>query len=135
MVLNGAIFVIMNRMETSFFGFIFSELGRALAWFPAWWYTVGLMFVFERLTTSVRSMSRFAGFDTWSKNLFVPMYGDTSASGKAISFMIRFFMTASLGLAVLAWAVLMIALGILYLFLLPLSVFGALSQIVLLFFS
>jgi len=121
-------------METSLFGFIFSELGRALAWFPAWWYTVGLMFVFERLTTSVRSMSRFAGFDTWSKNLFVPMYGDTSASGKAISFMIRFFMTASLGLAVLAWALLMIALGILYLFLLPLSVVGVLAQMMFLFF-
>ena len=48
--------------------------------------------------------------------------------------MIRFFMTASLGLAVLAWALLMIALGILYLFLLPLSVVGVLAQMMFLFF-
>ncbi len=120
-------------METSLFGFIFSEFGRAIIWFPVWWYTAGLMFVAEQLATSVRSMSCFLGFDVWSRNLFVPMYGDATPSGRAISFLLRFFVTVFLGLALLAWAALMIVVGIFYLFLLPVAVVGILLQIIFLF--
>lgn len=80
-------------------------------------------------------MSRLLGFDVWSKNLFVPMYGDVSMSGRAISFMLRLFMTVVLGLALLFWIIVMFAFGLLYLLILPVAVIGILAQIIFLFFA
>lgn len=78
-------------------------------------------------------MSRLLGFDVWSKNLFVPMYGDASMSGRAISFMLRLFMTVVLGLVLLFWIIVMFAFGLLYLLILPVSMIGILAQIIFLF--
>lgn len=63
------------------------------------------------------------------------MYGDVSMSGRAISFMLRLFMTVVLGLALLFWIIVMFAFGLLYLLILPVAVIGILAQIIFLFFA
>lgn len=90
---------------------------------PVWWYTTGLKDVFFATLNSMRSASVFFGLGVWVKNLFVPMYGETSFSGRAISFGVRLVVIAVRGLAVLltsglAW----IGLA-LYLIILPAALF------------
>ena len=111
---------------------LWDTLGGIL-FFPFWWYTVGLMTVFAWAGSSIADTSRIFGLGVWMRNLFVPMYGDTSFVGRAISFGIRLFMILVRGIAVLFWAVLIVFCVLLYIGALPAAVAGILFHVVGLF--
>lgn len=67
----------------------FAQLIFDIVFAPIWWYTTGFVkflrwaFVFEK--------DRFqkVGVYVWIRNIFVPMYGERSKSGRIISFFMR----------------------------------------------
>ena len=67
---------------------------------------------------------RYFGVDVWSKNLFVPMYGDTSMVGRAISFGVRLVVLSVRSLGVVVWLFIAILLTILYVLIIPIALIG-----------
>lgn len=80
--------------------FVFRELVVDVLLFPAWWYGRGLVRVGSFTLTRAGEFVNRSRWSpkVWFQNLFVPMYGDYSRSGRAISFFMRFFV--GLGLTV-----------------------------------
>jgi hypothetical protein len=93
---------------------LISETIRELLWFPLWWYTKGLKLTLKKLAIGVKNSVKLFALDIWVKNLFVPMYGETSITGRIISFMVRLFMIMVRGLAVGIWAMGAVALALAY---------------------
>lgn len=97
---------------------------------PLWWYSSGLVQTYKRLFASVKGSVRFFGVDVWAKNLFVPMYGDTSFAGRAISFLVRITVLMVRLLGVVAWLFVVAILAMIYVFILPVAVLGFFSHLV-----
>lgn len=97
---------------------------------PLWWYTAGLKLTGGNLLRSVPGSIRYFGVDVWSKNLFVPMYGDTSIMGRLISFIVRLAVLSGRSVAVLVWLAIAFALGFLYLIILPVAVIGFITHLI-----
>lgn len=91
---------------------------------PFWWYGRGLMLVIKRLGDAVSSFSANIGIRVWAKNLLVPMYGDASLSGRAISFIVRLAMVAVRSVGIVAYTLLLFFVFIVYIALPPLVVIG-----------
>jgi hypothetical protein len=72
--------------------FVFRELFVDVLFFPAWWYGKGLVRVGGFTLARVGEFTNRSRWSpkVWFQNLFVPMYGDYSRSGRAISFAVRF---------------------------------------------
>lgn len=96
---------------------------------PLWWYTTGLR---ETIGTCLRSLSgsvKYFGVDVWSKYLFVPMYGDESVTGRAISFLVRLAVLVCRSLGVIAWLIIVLVLVLAYVVALPLALVGFLTHL------
>lgn len=115
----------MKSSSTSLvFKHILIDVLREILFLPIWWYTLGLGQMVVWCGRSVKGAAQTTGFTLWTKNLFVPMYGETSVSGKLISFFIRFIMVLARGFATFVWMLVAIGLFIAYLLMLPLAILG-----------
>lgn len=96
---------------------------------PFWWYGQGLKLFVEHFSHAISNLSNILAIRVWAKNLFVPMYGDTSFVGRAISFGIRLIMliVRSLGVAIYTLGTI-IVFGV-YIFILPFAVVGFLYHL------
>jgi hypothetical protein len=115
---------LLKALPTALVREFFSSIVR----FPFWWYTQGLVIVFKKVLSSMKSASVFFGLDVWVRNLFTPMYGDESFSGRLISFLVRFAMVIGKGFAVFVWTIIAWVLFVVYLLALPVAVFGLIYQ-------
>jgi hypothetical protein len=77
-----------------------------------------------KLLRSIKGSARYFGADVWAKNLFVPMYGDESVTGRAISFLVRLAVLTFRSLGVVVWTVVALVLALMYLAILPISLVG-----------
>jgi hypothetical protein len=100
------------------------DLVREILFLPVWWFTIGLARMVVWCGSSIKHAAETTGLTLWAKNLFVPMYGETSFSGKLISFFIRLVMVIARGIATCVWMLIALGLFIAYLFLLPLTILG-----------
>lgn len=91
---------------------------------PVWWYGKGLRLVAQWFFEIVKDVSKTFALCVWVKNLFVPMYGDTSFVGRAISFGIRLVMIFARGIGVAILVLALFVLFVVYLFILPLAIVG-----------
>ena len=57
--------------------------------FPVWWYTTGLVRMWNWCLMGVNDAWRGWGVLVWAQALFVPMYGEQSWQGRLISFFVR----------------------------------------------
>jgi len=73
----------------------------------------------------LRGRNQALGFSVWSKNIFVPMYGQNDFAGRAISFIIRLLQVLVRGLALLAFILATVFLILAWLFF-PIFLFLAL---------
>ncbi len=103
---------------------ILSELLSGVFSLPVWWYTRGLVLVSTWCRETVKNTSQLFGLGVWVKNLFVPMYGETEWSGRAISFVIRMVMIILRGSAVAIWSIIAVACFFVYVAVLPLAIVG-----------
>lgn len=94
-----------------------------------WWYTTGLRETIGKLLRSVSGSVRYFGVDVWAKNLFVPMYGDESVTGRAISFIVRLAVLVFRSLGVVAWVILAAILALVYLIALPAALIGFIAHL------
>lgn len=92
---------------------------RELVLLPVWWYSAGLKRVFLWALGSAQSASHFFGLGVWVKNLFVPMYGETSITGRGISFGVRLVMILARGAAVITWILIAWIVFLFYVAVLP----------------
>lgn len=115
----------MKSSSTSLvFKHILIDILREILFLPIWWYTLGLGQMVVWCGRSVKGAAQTTGLSLWAKNLFVPMYGETSISGKLISFFIRLIMVLARGFATFVWMMIAISLFIAYLLMLPLAILG-----------
>ena len=103
---------------------------REILFLPLWWYTTGVRETLGKLMDSIQGSVRYFGVDVWTKNLFVPMYGDESVTGRAISVLVRFTVLLFRSLGVVCWMILVILLALIYLMILPLALIGFFSHLV-----
>jgi hypothetical protein len=91
---------------------------------PFWWYGQGLELFVGHLKNAISNFSEVLAVRVWAKNLFIPMYGDSSVLGRAISFGIRFVMliVRSLGVAIYIFGTMIVF--IVYILILPISIVG-----------
>ncbi len=106
------------------------EFFSSIVRFPFWWYTKGLAIVLGKTVRSLKTASDFFGFGVWVRNLFTPMYGDDSAAGRLVSFLVRSAMVVMKGFGVLLWAVFAWILFVVYLLVVPAGVFGLIYQFI-----
>ncbi|TAL50841.1 hypothetical protein EPN81_01635 [Patescibacteria group bacterium] len=97
---------------------------REILRWPLWWYTDGARDTLKKLARSVGGSVRYFGVDVWAKNLFIPMYGDTSIIGRALSFGVRLVVLMFRSLGVVLWIVIALVLAMMYLLILPLAFIG-----------
>ena len=101
--------------------YLFADLLREILFLPIWWYTIGLARMVVWCGASVKGAAQTTGLSVWAKNLFVPMYGETSISGKLISFFMRLAQIIGRFIFLLIWMIFAVALFIAYL-ILPIAV-------------
>jgi hypothetical protein len=104
---------------TLVFRYVVEDGLKQLILLPIWWYTNGLKLVFKSTINSMKYASELFGLGIWVKNLFVPMYGETSLAGRTISFGVRLVMIFIRGLATLVLSILAWMGFVLYLIILP----------------
>lgn len=119
-------------LRTNFFiyssGIILESLGKVL-FFPVWWYSTGLAKRAKSLFYFLRDRERDLGFMIWTRNILVPMYGQSDFAGRAISFFVRLFQVIFRGLALLLYCILALIMFLLWLFLPILILFLLIFQI------
>ncbi|MBI4592503.1 hypothetical protein HY733_03590 [Candidatus Uhrbacteria bacterium] len=103
---------------------------REILFLLLWWYTTGARETLGKLLGSIQGSVRYFGVDVWAKNVFVPMYGDESVTGRAISFLVRVTVLMVRSLGVVLWVVIAILLAMMYLTILPLALIGFFSHLV-----
>jgi len=74
-----------------------------IAYFPIWWYSVGLVEAAKKLWAFWLNQEKALGFRIWTKNLLVPMYGQYDLAGRLISFFLRLVQVIFRGIALLFW--------------------------------
>lgn len=96
---------------------------------PVWWYGQGLVTTVQALRRTISNVAKTLALRVWMKNLFTPMYGDTSLAGRAISFGMRLVMIIGRGLAVIVTALILFLVFVSYLVALPVVIFGLISSL------
>ncbi len=104
------------------------QSGKELLMMPIWWYTSGLVLALSMTKNSISNMVDFFGLRIWIKNLFVPMYGETTISGKIISFFVRLFMILVQSMGVILLSLLIVVAFFIYLIFLPIVAFLLLNN-------
>jgi len=107
-----------------------TQIIREIFLIPVWWYTHGLSLTFGKLFGSIHGSVRFFSVDVWAKNLFVPMYGDESFTGRAISFLVRFVVLIVRSLGVVAWSTIALILGVVYVVIFTIATIGFFTHLI-----
>ncbi|MDD2681014.1 MAG: hypothetical protein PHE20_02810 [Patescibacteria group bacterium] len=76
-----------------------------IIFFPIWWYSLGFLRFVSRIISFWRSEQRALGLFVWTRNLFVPMYGQHDFAGRLMSFFVRLVQILFRGLAMLFWVI------------------------------
>lgn len=105
---------------------VLNELIGGFLMLPIWWYTRGLALMSAWTRRTVRDASRTFALGVWVKNLFVPMYGETEWSGRAISVVVRAAMIVGRGFAVGIWSAFALLAFALYVCSFPAIILGIL---------
>ncbi len=91
--------------------FLLIDLLGSIAWFPVWWYTIGLKRQAIKAVKSLQYRYQAYGFRIWIRNFFVPMYGQYDIGGRAISILMRFVVLVGRSIALVVEA-LVLMLGV-----------------------
>lgn len=104
-----------TSVSTQAASFLFREILGEILFFPIWWYTQGLRWVGGVLGNHLAGVEYRLGVRLMIKNIWRPMYGDRTRSGRVISFFMRLVLIIGKGLVLLVWASVIVALGLVWL--------------------
>lgn len=88
-------------------------LGDAIR-FPVWWYTTGLALCLGWVGERLQVGWHLFGVGVWAKNVLTPMFGQRDVQGRIISFAFRIVQIVARTIGLLAYAVLLGALFVLW---------------------
>lgn len=103
--------------------YVFVDLIGGIIRAPIWWYTGGLKMMALWMANSIQGYAQSISLSVWVKNLFVPMYGQYDWQSRIISFIMRVFMIIGRMIALFAWLLVVLVVGVAYLILPPLAIF------------
>ncbi len=87
---------------------VLAQVVWSIIYFPLWWYGPGLLGCLRNLLNFLKNRERSVGFLVWLRNIFVPMYGQRSFSGRMVSFFMRLVQIIFRG----AWMLMMLILAL-----------------------
>jgi len=96
-------------------GLVFRDQLKTILYFPIWWYSKGLLKVFDGGLAFISDMEQTLGFSIWVKNLFTPIFGQRDLAGRLISFFLRLFEIIFRGIALIIIIILVIIVLIIWL--------------------
>ncbi len=108
--------------------FLLQELLFDIVRFPFWWYTRGLMKVVRAWIREVRIALERLSVRIWLQNMFTPMYGDYTKSGRIISFFLRIFVLIWRLIGLILWSAFFGILVVLWVALPVLIVYAIIRQ-------
>jgi hypothetical protein len=99
----------MSAHPRSLFHLIFLREIGSIVEFPVWWYSRGVVMILTMAQEGLEYSLKEKAFGLWMRNLFTPMYGDRSWTGRALSIFMRIVVLIWRGLSFLiqAWAYLL----------------------------
>lgn len=89
--------------------FLLHELLGEVLYFPVWWYSTGLQQWSWGLLNRLAAMEYRIGLRPLLKNMWRPMYGDRTRTGRIISFFMRLILLLWSGIQLAVTAVVMMA--------------------------
>ncbi len=95
-------------------GGVLGEVVGDVVRFPLWWYTTGVVHAATVLLHSVKYYARSLGIAVWIRNIFVPMFGQHDWQGRIISVFMRSAQIFFRGVALGIYAIVALALFVLY---------------------
>ena len=107
----------------------FVDLIGGIIKFPFWWYTTGLKIAAGFCFGSIKNQWLSLGVGVWLRNLFVPMYGETTIAGKIISFFARLAMIVGKSIWFVLWSLILMAAMLLYLIIVPITILNILYHL------
>jgi hypothetical protein len=111
----------MTRRTVSTAALVLDEVVLRALRFPLWWYSRGFVEVGRSLLGAEQGWVDRLGLRILLTNMFVPMFGDYTRSGRIISFFIRVALLIGKGIFVAVISVILLATFVAYL-LLPIAV-------------
>lgn len=102
-------------------GKIVIDLMWDVLYFPAWWYSRGLLNLLLGLKNFLRDKEKALALVVWVKNIFRPMYAQYDWQGMLISFFMRLVQIIFRSLVMLFWLIVSLA-AVIFWILLPLLV-------------
>ncbi len=95
--------------------YIAVEIIWDIIYFPIWWYSKGLVGVFQFCITSASfHVNRRMALGIWVKNMFRPMYGDYTREGRIISFFMRLVVLIWKLVGTVLWLIILILIFIVW---------------------
>lgn len=110
--------------------FVFGDVLFDVVRFPIWWYTTGTANAARFTWQEFLSVLDRLSIPILIRNLFKPMYGDYSKSGRAISFFVRIIVFVFRFIGMLIWSVVLFAAFIIWLGVIPAVVFEIVRQFI-----
>lgn len=85
-----------------------------LVYFPIWWYTGGIVYVFGVCRDFLSSANGFLAPGLWLKNIFVPMFGQYDLQGRLVSFFMRLMNVIFRSIGLFLWSLVILILFLLW---------------------
>lgn len=119
----------MTSNNFLFYGLrVFAELIRDVLYFPAWWYSRGLLNLAGGLKNFLVDKQKFLALFVWIKNIFRPMYAQYDLPGMLISFFMRLFQIFARTAIMLIWIFVCAAIILFWILLPPFVVYEIIFQ-------
>lgn len=100
---------IIRTIKVAFFDIIIDVL-----YFPVWWYSIGLVKAFTSCGNGIKESYHNFAIGILLRNMFKPMYGERSFSGRIISFFARILILLFRLIQFFIWAAVLLALPVLW---------------------
>ncbi|OGY47192.1 MAG: hypothetical protein A3J62_04085 [Candidatus Buchananbacteria bacterium RIFCSPHIGHO2_02_FULL_38_8] len=123
-----------NNIAYSSLKFVFIDIIGDVLYWPLWWYSKGLGKTGLFCLNEIKDEAERLGIEIWVKNIFTPMFGQYDWEGRLISFFARLIQIIIRSIILLIWAVLMLAVFLIWI-LLPIYIFYQVLDNFLLFFG
>lgn len=109
--------------------YVLVEIILDFVYFPLWWYSHGLKKVALFFKHQVRNQAERLSLRILIVNLFNPMYGDYSKSGRIISFFLRIIVFGFKMILMFIWTIILLIVMVVYLLLPPFIIYNIVLNI------
>ena len=118
-----------NSLFFSALRFVLIDMIGTVFMMPVWWYTTGLKRMGGFYIRSLSDEAEKLALGIWIRHMFVPMYGDYTIAGRAISFFMRVVVLIIRAIIFVLWMSILSVMFLLWLLLPAVAVAGLMFQL------